>query len=212
MHWGTPPTWGPPLHRGTTPPALRDPPPLHREPPPPCPYTARFPPPTPRNSAPPARSPPPQLRGIPPPPTPRDPPRFLHRGTYPPPYPAGPTHLPTPRDPPPFLHRGIPPFLHHGTHPHSYTAGDPPYTVGSHPTPRDPPPPYTAGSPPLHHGLPPLLRDLTIHRGVFILFVFSFCWGETPTSTPERRSVFYIDLFFAVILGRRYEWGLEDLT
>ena len=147
LHWGPPPTWGPPLHRGTTPPALRDPPPLHREPPPPCPH---------RGIPPPLRDPPPQLRGIPPPPTPRDPLRFLHRGTHPPTYPAGPTHLPTPRDPPPFLHRGIPP---------------PPYTTGPTPiptprgtpsTPWDPtlhrgiPPPYTAGSPPpLTAGSPP---------------------------------------------------------
>ena len=50
--------------------------------------------------------------------------------------------------------------------------------------------------------------------------VCSFCWGEPArlthqkTSTPRRRSIFYlffgefIDLFFAVILGRRYERGV----
>ena len=51
---------------------------------------------------------------------------------------------------------------------------------------------------------------------VFILLGRTSEINSPKTSTPKRRSVFYlffgefIDLFFAVILGTRYERGLGD--
>ena len=181
---GPPPTWGPPLHRGTPPctagptsPTPRAPPPLslHRE----------IPPPLHRGIPPPLRDPPPPTSRYSPPSSPRDPLRFLRR--------AGPTPLPTQRDPPTSLQRV--------THPSSYTAGTPPppYTTGPTPipTPRGTPP--TPWDPTLHPGIP-----LPLHRGISPPYtagspphsgispytaVFSFCLGEPSTPPPLYTAV-----------------------